>query len=248
MVLHLNKLESPSPKDALCQVWLNLVQWFWRRRYLNFVNVFLLFLNYFPLDKGGALQLNKLQSPSPKDALCQVWLRLAQWFWRRKMKKCLRQRQQPKIGLMDFEKLLNARPQEFIRLKYLKNLGESEASSVEQVLASTSIENDVNAIVGSCGRDLAGTHYAELAFFFGNSYTKTSSFWQGNIEKLKCCFSFRLRIFYSWIITIVKEVLQNLCLCSTLTILSSAGRVSLCDTYSVIVSSILQHLPNNSSI
>ena len=82
---------------------------------------------------------------------------------------------------MDFEKLLNARLQEFIRLKYLKNLGESEASSVEQVPASTSIENDVNAIVGSCGRDLAGTRYAELTsgipiFFFGNSYTKTSSF------------------------------------------------------------------------
>ena len=33
MVLHLNKLESPSPKDALCQVWLKLAQWFWRRRW-----------------------------------------------------------------------------------------------------------------------------------------------------------------------------------------------------------------------
>ena len=31
LVLHLNKLESPSPKDALCQVWLKLAQWFWRR-------------------------------------------------------------------------------------------------------------------------------------------------------------------------------------------------------------------------
>ena len=30
-VLHFNKLESPSPKDALCQVWLKLAQWFWRR-------------------------------------------------------------------------------------------------------------------------------------------------------------------------------------------------------------------------
>ena len=36
-----------------------------------------------PLEKGGALHLNKLESPSPKDALCQVWLKLAQWFWRR---------------------------------------------------------------------------------------------------------------------------------------------------------------------
>ena len=34
-----------------------------------FVNVFLLFLNYLPLEKGGALHLNKLESPLPKDAL-----------------------------------------------------------------------------------------------------------------------------------------------------------------------------------
>ena len=77
------KLESPSPKDALCQDWLKLAQWFWRRRFLSFVNVFSLFRNYLPLEKGGALHLNKLESPSPKDALCQVWLKLAQWFWRR---------------------------------------------------------------------------------------------------------------------------------------------------------------------
>ena len=82
--LRLNKLESPSPKDAFCQVWLKLAQWFWRRRFLNFVNVFSLFHNYLPLEKAGALYLNKLESPSPKDALCQVWLKLAQWFWRRR--------------------------------------------------------------------------------------------------------------------------------------------------------------------
>ena len=82
IALHLNKLESPSTKNALCQVCLKLTQWFWRRRFLNFVNVFSLFRNYLPLEKGGAL-LKKLESPSPKDALCQVWLKLAQWFWRR---------------------------------------------------------------------------------------------------------------------------------------------------------------------
>ena len=41
---------------------------------------FLLFHNYLPLEKGGALYLNKLESPSPKDALCQAW------FWRRNRK------------------------------------------------------------------------------------------------------------------------------------------------------------------
>ena len=48
--------------------------------------VFSLFHNYLPLEKGGALHLNKLESPSSKDALCQVWLKLAQWFWRRRWK------------------------------------------------------------------------------------------------------------------------------------------------------------------
>ena len=80
--LHLNKLESPSPKDALCQVWLKLAQWLWRRRFFNFVSVFYLFYNYLPLEKGRVLHLNKLESPSPKDASCQVWLKLAQWFCR----------------------------------------------------------------------------------------------------------------------------------------------------------------------
>ena len=75
--LHLNKLEFPSHKDALCQVWLKLAQWFWRRRFFNFVNVFSLFSNYLPLEQVIALHLNKLESPLPKDALCQVWLKLA---------------------------------------------------------------------------------------------------------------------------------------------------------------------------
>ena len=63
VALYLNKFESPSLKDVLCQVWLNLAQWFRRRRFLKVVN--------------------KFESPSPRDTLCQVWLNLAQWFRRR---------------------------------------------------------------------------------------------------------------------------------------------------------------------
>ena len=71
-----------SPKDALCQVWLKLVQWFWRRRFLNFLNVFSLFRNYLLLEKGVVLYLNKFEFPLPKDSFCVVWLNLTRWFWR----------------------------------------------------------------------------------------------------------------------------------------------------------------------
>ena len=86
VALHLNKLEYPSPKDALCQVWLKLALWFLRRRFFNFVNVFSLFRNYLPLGKGMVLHLNKLESSPLKDALCQVWLKSAQQFLRRRWK------------------------------------------------------------------------------------------------------------------------------------------------------------------
>ena len=46
------------------------------KKILNFFNVFSLFRNYLPLEKRWALHLNKLESPSPKDALCQVWLKI----------------------------------------------------------------------------------------------------------------------------------------------------------------------------
>ena len=84
LVLHLNKLESPSSKDALCKVWLKLAQQFLRRRFLKVVMYFHYFAIISLLGKGMALYLYKLESPSPKDALCQVQLILAQWFWRRR--------------------------------------------------------------------------------------------------------------------------------------------------------------------
>ena len=58
--LHLNNLIYPLPKDDLCQGWLKLDQWFYRIRFLNFVNVFSLFGNHLPVKKGRALHLNNL--------------------------------------------------------------------------------------------------------------------------------------------------------------------------------------------
>ena len=69
MVLYLNKLQSPSQKGALCQVWLKFVHWMYRQSFLNFLNTFSVLPNYLLILKGGALQVNKLESPSPKDAL-----------------------------------------------------------------------------------------------------------------------------------------------------------------------------------
>ena len=41
------------------------------------------FVTYLSLEKDGAFYLNKLESHLSKDALYQVWLKLANWFWRR---------------------------------------------------------------------------------------------------------------------------------------------------------------------
>jgi hypothetical protein len=63
----LNKLEFPSHKDDVCQVWLNLGSWFWRRRFfLKKFSVFLLFCYYLPLERDNALHLNNLESPPPR--------------------------------------------------------------------------------------------------------------------------------------------------------------------------------------
>ena len=59
----------PLPKDALCQDWLKLTQWFLKRNFL-ISPILSLFRNYLPLEKDMALHLNKLESPTPKDALC----------------------------------------------------------------------------------------------------------------------------------------------------------------------------------
>ena len=79
----LQKLVSLLPKEALCQVWMKLAQWFWRRSFLNFVNKFLLFVIMSFWKKAWPLHLDKPESPSSYDVSCQVWLKLAQWFWRR---------------------------------------------------------------------------------------------------------------------------------------------------------------------
>ena len=80
---------GPSFEQTWIPIWLKFPQWFCRRRFLNSVNVFSLFRNYLPFGKGVAIYLNKLESPSRKGALCQIWLKLAVSFlrWRWKCEK-----------------------------------------------------------------------------------------------------------------------------------------------------------------
>ena len=76
------KLESSSPKDALCQVWLKMAHWFWRRRFSKVANVvFSLCCYYLPLKKCMAPNLNKFEFPLPKNTLCHVLLKIAHRFW-----------------------------------------------------------------------------------------------------------------------------------------------------------------------
>jgi hypothetical protein len=57
--LPLKILESSPSKDDLCQVWLKLVQGFWKKRFLNDPIQFLHFCDYLPFEEDLALYLKK---------------------------------------------------------------------------------------------------------------------------------------------------------------------------------------------
>jgi hypothetical protein len=58
-----------SLKGDLCQAWLKLAQWFWRRRFWNYPTPFSHFCDYLPFEEDLTLNLNKLEFPSSKDNL-----------------------------------------------------------------------------------------------------------------------------------------------------------------------------------
>ena len=73
------KLKFPSLKDALCQVWLKFVQWFCMEKIFKSRQCIFTMKNslyHFPLENGLVHHLNKLEFPSPKDVLCQLWVKL----------------------------------------------------------------------------------------------------------------------------------------------------------------------------
>ena len=90
------------------------------------------FCYYLHLERGEALHLNKLESSAPTDALCWVWLKLAQSFWRRRQ-KCekfptttpttdngqVSIREARDLSLVELRKA-NEKERERVGLKYLK--------------------------------------------------------------------------------------------------------------------------------
>jgi hypothetical protein len=76
------------------EVWLKLAFWFPIKRVLETFSEFLLFCSYhLLLGKRVVLHLYNSEFPMPKDDLYQVWLKLAQQFWRSRKCKCLTDRQ-----------------------------------------------------------------------------------------------------------------------------------------------------------
>ena len=91
-----NNSESTLYQKAFMQIWPILARWFWRRRFLDDPTPFFHFCDYLPFEEDLALYLNNLESPLPKDDLCQVWLKLAGWFWRRRfLTRCVYETQMP---------------------------------------------------------------------------------------------------------------------------------------------------------
>ena len=78
-------VEFPSPNDALCLVpsFVDIGRVV-LEKILNFVNELCYSVIISPLIKGVTLHLKVLKSHFPKDALCQIWFKLDEWFRRRK--------------------------------------------------------------------------------------------------------------------------------------------------------------------
>ena len=63
-----------------------------KKIFFHFVYFFRYFVIISPWKRIEPLHFNKLESPLPKKALCLVWLKLAQWFLRRrffKFRQCI---------------------------------------------------------------------------------------------------------------------------------------------------------------
>ena len=78
-------LNHLQPRMLCAKFWSKLAQWFSRR----FVLISSMYFHFFVISpfwkERGPFNQNKPESLSPKDALCQVWLKLTKLFWRRRL-------------------------------------------------------------------------------------------------------------------------------------------------------------------
>ena len=56
----------PYTQGCFVPSWLKLAQWFWRRRFFNFINVISSFRNYLPFERGGAFISTNLYPLHPR--------------------------------------------------------------------------------------------------------------------------------------------------------------------------------------
>jgi hypothetical protein len=103
--LDLYNLRFPWPKDDLYQVWLILAFWFWRRRFffLNFQWIFTFSL-LTTLVEGDFPSFVQFWIPFAQGRFCQLWLKLAQRFWRSWKCKRLTDRRQTDDGQQPIRK------------------------------------------------------------------------------------------------------------------------------------------------
>ena len=78
---------SPLPKYVLCQCWLKLAQWFWRRRFSKIFNIFSLRGHYLPLE--NTFEQIWISFTHYKNNSCQIKLKLAKRFLRRRFSKVI---------------------------------------------------------------------------------------------------------------------------------------------------------------
>ena len=102
--------------------------------------IILLFRYYLPLEKGVALHLNKFEFPPPKDALCKVWLKLAQWFWRRSW-KCEKFTDRQRIDSRRSEKLIWAFSSGELQRRCFSEISRTECFPSDRYISSFFIWN-----------------------------------------------------------------------------------------------------------
>ena len=87
IILHLNNLESPSPKASLWQVWFKLVQWFLRRRFFKFCQCTFAISLISPLGKGQGPSFE--QTPFTQGCIVPSLVEIDTWEDFFKVRQCI---------------------------------------------------------------------------------------------------------------------------------------------------------------